>query len=704
MSSRQLRKLQKQRELEATNDPPKDSADDSSEDEDTSPAPAVKPRASLFAALGGDGDDQAEDDEPEDNEPQKSQEEASPQPAQPLKKSKKKKKKKAKAKAAAAGMGEEEEEAGEDEIDKAMKELNITSQRRDGDEDDGDVGSSQTHRINELLSINTYHLKAINEMRNLFGRDVIESANAEEEAESNRRRGGGRAAAQRQVDLETFLRGPPNQKRLPEVSLRRNVFIQGREHWPRATAGGLMMKTLGPTGDGGVEYVYEHDVEYDAVQAFFFRCVGIGDPMRIVYMLQKVPYHVSALLQVSAVAKQDQNMALSAELCERALFTFGRVATSAFRQDLEQGRARLEFRRPENRQLWLAGYHYLKSLVRKGTYRTALEWAKVLFALDHKDPYAMRQFIHFLAIRAHQAQWFVDFIEELEKISDNRDTAYLRQTVVLAKLQLNDAAGAKKELEAGMKRVPWLYCALYQELGLDAPPSIWGINAESDSRQFWTKLYIYQTKELWNNTSASSLLQQVAKSLEKVDTSSLPVDDPPPDLGATRLAYLEGQTSIIGFAPRALLDMQPNYEFDPLPPPEEENIFTGHGCRLPWLERDDHGAQAVEHQMAAQLQNLLERRQAQQGGQAQGPGAFFPEEDDEQLEALLEQHPDVRQEMDETGAPRNAPGIFDTVMRLIRGDIARSEARAEGEDEDFESAEEGPLPGAWPDDDRQGNA
>jgi hypothetical protein len=185
-------------------------------------------------------------------------------------------------------MGEEEEEAGEDEIDKAMKELNITSQRRDGDEDDGDVGSSQTHRINELLSINTYHLKAINEMRNLFGRDVIESANAEEEAESNRRRGGGRAAAQRQVDLETFLRGPPNQKRLPEVSLRRNVFIQGREHWPRATAGGLMMKTLGPTGDGGVEYVYEHDVEYDAVQAFFFRCVGIGDPMRIVYMLQKV--------------------------------------------------------------------------------------------------------------------------------------------------------------------------------------------------------------------------------------------------------------------------------------------------------------------------------------------------------------------------------------------------------------------------------
>src|SRR5687768_3388123 len=75
-------------------------------------------------------------------------------------------------------------------------------------------------------------------------------------------------------------------------------------------------------------------------------------------------YHVSTLLQVSNVAKQDQNMALASELCERALFSFGRVVTNAFRQDMERGRARLNFRRPENRQFWLAGYHYLRSLVR----------------------------------------------------------------------------------------------------------------------------------------------------------------------------------------------------------------------------------------------------------------------------------------------------------------------------------------------------
>lgn len=411
-------------------------------------------------------------------------------------------------------------------------------------------------------------------------------------------------------------------------------------------------------------------------------------------------------------------MALAAELCERALFTFGRVATSAFRNDLEHGKARLDFRRPENRQLWLSGYHYLRSLIRKGTYRTALEWSKLLFALDHKDPYAMRHFIHFLALRAYESQWLIDFIDELEKTSDNRDTVYLRQSTVLARLQLKDVEGARSELKSGMQRVPWLYCALYQELGLDAPPSIWGISADTDARSFWVKLYTYQTKDLWNNTAAISLLQQVAKSLEKVDTSVLPAMDSPPDLGATRLAYLEGQTSIISSAPRELLDSQPNYEFDPLPPPEEENVFTGEGCRLPWKDRNA-GSRAMESQIEAQLQNLMDRRraraQAQGGGGAAaggaggglagilGAGGDEGGENDE-LDAIDMDDPELRRDLEEHARRANAPGIVQTLMRMLRGEAAPEEEEGlmEGE-EGYETPEgdDGPLPGAWPDEARQ---
>ncbi|WXC66908.1 hypothetical protein SNK03_012681 [Fusarium graminearum] len=707
MSSRQLRKLQKQRELEEVQ---KIAEKDSEESEDDQLPIAPKPRVSLFAALGGDDEEEAQDEEEEEQQTEEDVSETK-QPVATGKNKKNKKKKKKKAAKAQAPPPEEDE----DEIDKAIKELNITASKSADPSTAGD-STVQTRRINELLSINPYHLKVANEMKNLFGSDIIQSAEAEEEQERNRRF---RGNAPREVDIETFLRGPPGQPKLPEISLRRNAFIQGREHWPKQSAGGLTMKEIKKADDGSwTEYAYFHDKNYDATQAFFFSCVQIGDHMRMVHVLKEFPYHVSTLLQVSSVAKQDQNMALAAELCERALFTFGRVTTNAFRQNIEHGKARLDFCRPENRQLWLAGYHYLKSLIRKGTYRTALEWAKLLYSLDHKDPYGMRHFIHFLALRARESRWLVDFVTELEKTSDNRDTIYLRQSLVLAHLQLGDTARATEELEKGMRRVPWLYCGLFQELNLDTPPSIWGISADSDSRSFWVKLYIHQAKDLWNNAQATSLLTTVAKNLEKVDTSVLPADDSPPDHGVTRLIFLEGQTSLIALAPREYLDVQPNYEFDPLPPPEEENIFSGHGTRLPWEDRQRGGAHRPMHEIEERLRNIFARRAAA-AAPANGAGGGEEVDSDDEA-ALLAQLDDEELERD-LAAARNGSdgGVLGVLMQLLgvqTGPTTDSErpdeadADRDGQDQDREtgvgggagsgsgSGTDGGIPGAWPED------
>ncbi|KAF5661308.1 transcription factor 25 [Fusarium heterosporum] len=648
MSSRQLRKLQKQRELEEIHRITENEPEDSGEEQ--LPV-APKPRASLFAALGGEDEDDAHDETEEEQQPEENVTEVKPPPA--TSKSKKKKNKKSKAKNAKSQQAEDE-----DEIDKAIKELNLATSRS-GDQSTPENTTAQTIRVNKLLEINPYHLKAINEMRNLFGRDVMESAEAEEEQDHRRRR---QDQARQEVDLETFLRSPPNAPKLPEVSLRRNVFIQGREHWPKQSAGGLTMKEIGKAEDGSAtEYAYQYDQTYDAMQSCFFGCVQIGDPMRMVHLLREVPYHVSTLLQVSSVAKQDQNMSLASELLERALFTFGRVTTSAFRQNLEQGKARLDFRRPENRQLWLAGYHYLKSLIRKGTYRTALEWAKLLYSFDPKDPYAMRHFIHLLAIRAHEASWLIEFLDELEETSDNRDTIYLRQTLVLAHLQLGDDARATEELEKGMKRVPWLYCALFQALNLDTPPSIWGKNADSDSRSFWEKLYIHQAKDLWNNAQATTLLEKVAKSLDKVDTSALPSTDSPPDQGVTRLAFLEGQTSLMGLAPREYLQMQPNYEFDPMPPPEEENIFSGTGTRLPWQNQSQN--QGATREIEARLQHLFQRQGAAPGGMAFGGEG--DSDDDAERAAMLDDE-ELRRDLEEAARSGNhGTGFLGRLMQML---------------------------------------
>ncbi|QYS94183.1 hypothetical protein H0G86_001529 [Trichoderma simmonsii] len=693
MSTRQLRKLQKQRELEAKTVQEPEGSDDDADDDEIAPVVA-KPRANLFAALGGEDEDEDEGDDNAHEDPeQASAPEAPVEEPVAAATGRKNKKKKKKGKTKKAAPAPEAEQSEDDEIDRAIKELKIEQNPQAGS------ATSNAPTSQGLFKINLYNLKAINEMRNLFGRDTIESANAEEEEQ---RRGARHGIMQQQVDLETFLRGPPNARKLPEVSRRRNIFIQGREHWPMSTTGGLTLKELGKTVDG-VEYTYAHAPEYDEIQALFFAQVQMGDPMRMVHLLTQFPYHVSTLLQVSSVAKQDQNMALAAELCERALFSFGRVAPASFKQSLELGMARMDFRRPENRQFWLAGYHYIKSLIRKGTYRTALEWAKLFYSLDRSDPYAMRHLIHFLAIRAHESKWLLDFLNQLDTEGRRDDTVYILQSRVLAMLQIGDEQQARQYLIEGMQRVPWLYCALFQALNVDTPPSVWGISCETEATEFWVKLYLYQSKDLWNIPQATRLLLDVAKSIDRVDAKSLPKDEHPIDLGVARMAYIDGQTSLLALVPRGMLEQQPNYEFDPLPPAEKDNIFTGEGCRLPWREQRQTPARLGG--IIAQMEELLARR---------GPP---PQEDED---ALMEQLRDgaffgANGEAEDGDDVAEVPvssedrGMVATLIQMLgfggareadAADTREGETSRDNDDDVHPEEEDGEgttdLPGSWP--------
>ncbi|KAI1427492.1 transcriptional repressor TCF25-domain-containing protein [Xylaria sp. FL1777] len=601
MSSRQLRKLQRQRELEQlqTLSPANHNSDES---EDDAPVQRVKTVFSGFAALGGQDENEGEDEDDEEEDKVKPTESSS-HPTQsavltettngPSGKSKKKKKKKGKKPTTnieSSTRTDTPTRAGDD-IDEALRELNLSNTKS------STTPSSQAdrtrsvayERICELLRINTQNLKVVNEMRNLFGREAIAAALNEENEE--------RARTQRprhipqQVDLETFLKGEPG-KSLPEVTLRRNPFLPGKDTWPRASTEGLTMRQIKETAaldksiSGTVEFGFVHGELYNTLEQHFFQLVQMLDPMQLVHFLHRHPYHISTLIQVSKVAKQDQNSALAADLCERALFTFGRVALSSFRQKMEEGKARLDFRRPENRQFWLAGYHYLKSLVMKGTYRTALEWAKLLFSMDLDDPYGMIHFIHPMAIRAHESKWFIDFCDS--EVLDNLDTVqdYIRQTLVLARLQQKDTAGAKALLLEGMERLPWLYSSLYKALNLDVPKAIWGMQPRDGHEELFVELYIHQTKSLWDNAQATGLLKEAAREAKKPDFQTFGF---PPVVGrnAARFVYLDNTPSLMGHVPGDLLSTSPNWEFDPIPPLKDENIFSYESQRQPWMPSRD---------------------------------------------------------------------------------------------------------------------
>ncbi len=293
-------------------------------------------------------------------------------------------------------------------------------------------------------------------------------------------------------------------------------------------------------------------------------------------------------MQVSKIAKDQTDHALSSDLVERALFTFGRAAQSLFITKLSQGKARLEFARPENREFWLAGYHYIKSLMMKGTYRTALEWAKLLLAIEpEKDAYCMLLMIHHLALRAYESQFVLDVYENRTLGDWSTYIYYMSPSLALAAMQLREAVRARRLLKESIQRLPWLFCRLFQELNLDKPPpSIWGAEPRTDAENLFSEIYIRQTKDLWNTPEATALLMEVAHASGKLNYQGLPIlDNTKITLNVARFVYLDNTPALMALVPSQLLHRSTNSDSDPLPP--DRNLFSWDSQRMV-LSRDSN--------------------------------------------------------------------------------------------------------------------
>lgn len=295
MSSRTLRKLQREKEhqkqLENLNE-----HNDEPESEEGAPAPRA---LNAFDMLNGEEDDEpieskgissseSEEEAPAPNT-NKRESKARTSDKQKGKKSKKKKgKKKGKEveqdKSPAVGSQKPVDEASQlDEIDLALRSLSANSNA--GPKTPVGPAIDETNlQLYRLLAVETKHLNALNEMKRLFGNVVLE--NEDEGAGTPRRRGRG----PQQLDLGGALaarHSPVSRGQgLAGLALRRNVFMQGKEEWPKAAGGGLAMELVEKMEDGTVEYRFIHNTIYQDVQRQFESCVESMDPQRMISMLQ----------------------------------------------------------------------------------------------------------------------------------------------------------------------------------------------------------------------------------------------------------------------------------------------------------------------------------------------------------------------------------------------------------------------------------
>ncbi|OOF97020.1 hypothetical protein ASPCADRAFT_205816 [Aspergillus carbonarius ITEM 5010] len=580
MSSRALRKLQKQREQELQLASLQAEENDDSSEEEPMSRPS-KPKLNAFDLLNSMDDEDDEDEQGSENEAEgeveaqtetpepvtrpKEDMPVSAKPAGSGKKKKKNKKKKAAAQSETIVAAPKSKTKKLDEIDQALKDLAVDSKHAGAAVAGSGRDTSFPKTPEALLAIDPRSLNATNEMRKLFGNVVLE--NFDQDTGSGRRRD----RTQETLDLGQALAGrysPASRgQSLAGATQRRNVLMQGKDEWPRSPSGGLGMELTEKLPDGSTLYKILHNTAYTDIQRQFDMCVESMDPQRMIHLLQYNPYHISTLLQVSEIAKHQGDHAVSADLLERALFNIGRSAHSSFGNLLKHGQAKLDFVHMENRELWLVGWRYIANLGMKGTWRTAYEWAKLLLGLNETDPYCIRLLIDHLALRGREYAHFVELCTQTRLSKAWESLPNIQCSLALAYLRLNKPKECREQLRQAMSRYPWVFCKLAQELDIQPmPKKIWGKMPPTDAHELLTELYITRARDLWNTPEAVSLIVEVADTLPDEEE---PVEPPEITLDIARHVVLSDVPRVTTHLPGRFVAGRISSS-DPLPPYESE--------------------------------------------------------------------------------------------------------------------------------------
>ena len=310
MSSRALRKLQKQQELLKR---PEDVVNDDESEVEETPKPQALNAFDMLIEADDTDDVEAETSlSTESNDPNvmeaAKQSNNEPSASTGAKKNKARKKKKQKTK---GGKDKQSEVVNGktklaakavqlDEIDLAIKSLPTKSRNGSYAYSNAQVNDGEAE-VSLLLGIDSRQLNVMNEMKRLFGKVVLE-----EDGEGSGIQGPGRRRGRgpQHHDLGTALAGrnsPVSRGQgLAGLALRRNVFMIGKEEWPKATSGGLGMEVDGKLINGITRYRFVHNPVYQDVQSQFEECVDSMQPRRLIALLQfNREIHLTEFLNVA---------------------------------------------------------------------------------------------------------------------------------------------------------------------------------------------------------------------------------------------------------------------------------------------------------------------------------------------------------------------------------------------------------------------
>ncbi|RHZ78146.1 hypothetical protein Glove_167g94 [Diversispora epigaea] len=195
-------------------------------------------------------------------------------------------------------------------------------------------------------------------------------------------------------------------------TIRKTLLAKPRQTWPPIIKFGLGMDLV-EEKDGIYNFEFTHSQQYQTAQISFLQCIATHDSSTIFGLLQKNPYHIDSLLQISDIYKMSDDHAMSSEFIERALYAFEKSFHIKF--NISKGISRLSYNKFENRAFFLALFRQIQSLSRRGCWQTSFEFSKLLLSLDPvNDPLCVLHIIDYIGLKAKQYEYVISFTNEWE--------------------------------------------------------------------------------------------------------------------------------------------------------------------------------------------------------------------------------------------------------------------------------------------------
>jgi hypothetical protein len=388
------------------------------------------------------------------------------------------------------------------------------------------AGASSASSLRACLSLQQNHLDPDVELRRQFGSAAIKAY----EAENGGAGGSGASGGARARMLA----------RNPNLKLR-SVLVQAKETWPpvNRTFTGMVGEIEEDASTGAKVATWEHSKAYRAAQYEFQQAVATHNPEAIYALLRPYPWHVHVLSSMSDISKHQGDLGQASDWNARILFVYERTASPTFISSLTNpaGPLPVDFKKVENRGLYLAAHRMIAFLGRRGTWRTALEWSKFLFSLDELDPHACLLWVDFLAIKSKQHRWLVeDFLPRLRKTRDLSWAGGLDFAEALGVRAMEREKGDKSGegstplLKKAIVRHPYLLPALYAKVGLDLPkgmeshPCVQAASSQGDEedalREIVSQIYSARNDSLWKDSELKAWLRSSVEAVWSESQSS----------------------------------------------------------------------------------------------------------------------------------------------------------------------------------------